>query len=144
MKIKKLAVAPTAFLHLKGPDGNFLYEGEGEQKEKVGIELFGPGSPQFAQIEERQTARAVERYKDNDGQITHVPIDQRRAETAEDLADLTSGFHHIEHDDANGQPLTGRALVVAVYSEPDLGWIKDQVAKWLGDWGKFTTGSAAS
>ena len=62
MKIASLAVAATAFLHLKGPDGAFLYDG----KEKVGIDLYGPGSPEFAQVEERQSARALKRMQDTD------------------------------------------------------------------------------
>lgn len=128
MKIKTLAVAATAFLHLKGPDGTFLYD----DGKPVGIDLFGPGSPQFAQIEERQTARTIQRMQDNDGKVALAPIAERRAREAEDLSALTSGFRHIEHDD-----LAGSALFTAVYSDPELGWIKAQVLKFVGDWGKF-------
>ena len=135
MKIKSLAVAATAFLHLKGPDGTFLYE----DKEPVGIDLYGPGSPVFAQIEERQSARAIQRRKDNDGQISLAPIAQRRAEEVQDLVSLTASFRNIEVDD-----LTGAALHEAVYSDPSLGWIKAQAAKFVGDWGKFSVASTAA
>lgn len=138
MKIAKLAVVTTAFLHLKGPDGALLYEG----KEKVGIDLYGPGSPEYARIDERQSTRAVKRMQDNDNKISVAPIDERRAEAAEDLTALTAGFHHIEHDGPDGTPLTGVALHTAVYSDPALGWIKEQATKFVGDWGKFTPGSA--
>lgn len=137
MKITKLAIAATAFLHLKGPDGVPLYEGA----EAVGIDLYGPGSPEHGQIEERQSARVTKRMADNDNKIAHVPLATRRTEAAEDLAALTAGFRHIEHDAADGTPLAGQALYVAVYSDPALGWIKEQVIKFVGDWGKFTTGS---
>lgn len=140
MKIAVLAVAATAFLHLKGPDGSFLYD----QGEQVGIDLYGPGSPQYARIEERQSARAIKRMQDNDNKISHVPIQQRRTEAAEDLAELTAGVRLIEHDDAAGNPLSGSALVIALYSDPALGWIKEQVVRFVGDWGKFTPGSATS
>ncbi|MCU6454353.1 hypothetical protein LPN01_09700 [Sphingomonas sp. A2-49] len=141
MKIKTLAVAATAFLHLKGPDGTFLYEAD---KSPVGIDLFGPGSGEFAKIEERQSARTIKRMQDNDNKVAHVPVEQRRAESAEDLADLTADFRNIDHDSTDGTPLVGRALHIAVYSDPALGWIKEQVVKFVGDWGKFTGSSATS
>ena len=137
MKIASLAVAKTAFLHLKGPDGTLLYDG----KNKVGIDLYSPGSPEFSRVDERQTARAIKRMQDNDNKISAAPADERRAEGAEDLADLTAAFHHIEHDGADGKPLQGRPLHVAVYSDPELGWIIPQVNKMVNDWGKFTPGS---
>jgi len=140
MKIATLAVATTAFLHLKGPDGTLLYEGG----QKVGIDLYGPGSPEFARIEESQSARAVKRMQDNDNKISIAPIDERRAEAAADLTALTAAFRHIEHDGADGKPLTGTALFTAVYSDPALGWIKEQASKFVGDWGKFTPGSTGN
>jgi hypothetical protein len=138
MKIVKLAVSNSGFLHLKGPDGALLYEGE----EKVGIELYSPGSPQFARVEERQTARAIKRMQDNDNKVSLAPIEDRRSEAAEDLVELTAYFQHIEHDDAAGKPLAGAVLHAAVYSDASLGWIKEQVTKFVGDWGKFKPGSA--
>lgn len=135
MKIKSLAVAATAFLHLKGLDGAYLYE----NGEPVGIDLYGPGSMEFAQVEQRQTARALQRMQDNDGKPQAAPIEQRRAQEAEDLTALTAGFRRIEIDD-----LTGNALYMAAYSDPGLGWIKVQALKFVSDWGKFSPGSATS
>lgn len=137
MKIATLAVANTAFLHLKAPDGTLLYDG----KEKVGIDLFSPGSPEYGQVEERRSARTVKRMADNDNKIAHVPLDELRVENAQDLVSLTAGFRHIEHDGPDGSPLAGQALHLAVYSDPSLGWIKEQALKFLADWGKFTPGS---
>ena len=140
MKIATLAVAASAFLHLKGPDGVHLYE----NGEPVGIDLFGPGSRESAQVEERSSARAVKRMTDNDNKMTLAPIDDRRREAAEDLAALTAGFRHIERDDADGKPLAGSALYRAVYSDPELGWINEQALKFQRDWGKFTPGSTGN
>ncbi|MEG3089499.1 hypothetical protein [Sphingomonas sp. PB4P5] len=139
MKIKALAVAATAFLHLKGPDGTYLYDEA--TKEPVGIDLFGPGSRESGEVESRQSARAIKRMQDNDNKISFPPIELQRSEAAEDLASLTAGFRHIEHDGPDGEPLSGRALFHGVYSEPTLGWIKAQVVKFQADWGKFTPGS---
>jgi hypothetical protein len=142
MKIAVLAVAATAFLHLKGPDGSYLYDDA--TKEPVGIDLFGPGSRESAEVESRQSSRAIKRMQDNDNKISFPPIEQQRAEAADDLVALTCGFRHIEHDSPDGQPLGGSALYHAVYSDPSLGWIKAQVVKFQADWGKFTPGSQTS
>ncbi len=137
MKIKMLAVVSTAFLHLKGPDGVHLYD----DGKPVGIELYGPGSAQSGQTESRQSARTIKRVQENDNKLPIVPIEQRRAESSEDLADLTVGFRNLELEGEDGTPLTGRELAIAVYSDPTLGWIKEQALKFVGDWGKFTGGS---
>ena len=140
MKIATLAVSPTSFMHLKGPDGAHLYEG----KEKIGIELYGPGSAEHALVEERVTARMLKRMNDGEGKVSLPSIEVQRAEAAQDLADVTAAFHHIEHDGPDNKPLTGKALFLAVYADPTLGWIKAQAAKHQGDWGKFSAGSANS
>lgn len=142
MKIAMLAVVSTAFLHLKGPDGTYLYEGT----EPVGIDVFGPGSPEFAKVEERQSSRAAKRYEDNDRKISLSlgSIEERRTESAQDLVALTAGFRHIEHESADGKPLAGAELYLAVYADPALGWIKGQVTKFVDDWGKFAPAASGS
>ena len=142
MKIALLAVATSGFCHLKGPDGNFLYDEK--TKEPIGIDLYSPGSPEAAELEGQQSARIIKRMQDNDNKVAHIPVEQRRVETAGDLTALTAGFHHIEYDGPDGQPLTGTALHTAVYSDPTLGWINVQAIKFVADWGKFTPGSPTS
>lgn len=140
MKTKSIIIAATTFLHLKGPDGILLYD----DGKKVGITLYGPGTSQSARVQERQSARIESRLAENDGRFTLAPHDVRRAEQAEDWADQTAEFHHLEHDGPDGQPLSGRDLFVAAYSDPSLGWITDQVQNVIGKWGKFATASTPS
>lgn len=140
MKISSLAVAATAFLHLKGPDGVLLYE----DGKKVGIDLYGPGSAEYARIEERQSARIHKRMQDNDDKVAFASPEVRRTEAIEDLTDLTAAFHHIEYDAPDGTPLAGRPLHVAVYSDKALGWINEQALKFVNNWGKFSPGSTGS
>ncbi|WP_242183218.1 hypothetical protein [Sphingomonas sp. CARO-RG-8B-R24-01] len=140
MKIATLAVSPTAFLHLKGPDGQHLYEAG----KPVGIDLFGPGSPEAAVIESAQSARAIKRMQDNDNKIAMPSIEVQREETTADLIAYTAGLRNIEIDGSGDQPLSGNALLTALYSDPALGWIKVQVIKFVADWGKFMPGSPTS
>ena len=140
MKIAHLAVSQTAFLHLKSPDGTYLYE----KGSPVGIDLYGPGSDEAAEVESRSSARAVKRMQDNDNKISFPPIEEQRAQSLEDLMSLTAVFRNIEHDGPDGQPLSGKDLYRAVYADPAFGWIKVQAFKFQADWGKFLPGSTGS
>jgi len=140
MKIATLAVSPTAFLHLKGPDQQFLYE----DTKPVGIDLYGPGSPEAAVIETGQSQRALKRMQDNDNKVVLPPIETQREETTADLVAYTAGVRNIEIDGPDGQPLIGKALSTALYSDPALGWIKTQVIRFVADWGNFKAGSPTS
>lgn len=133
--ISTLAVADTGAIHLKGPDGAYLYH-EGKP---VRIHLYSPGSDAFAEVEDRQSARSIKRMEDNDGKMTLPPRDQRKADLAEDLATLTVMFENFEYKPAADK--TGKDLYRTVYADKKLGFIVEQVRKALGDWGKFTTGS---
>lgn len=135
MDAKKLKVAARGTIHLKDAEGVPLYDGDAP----VRIIVHGPGSKEFGIVESRQTARALKRMNENDGKVTAPSAEERRAETAEDLATITIDFEHLTYDD-----LTGAALFEAVYGDPDLGYITKQVTKYLADWGNFKVGSSAS
>ncbi len=134
LKISSLAVAETAAIHLKGPTGELLY-GDAERTKPVRIIVFSPGSAAFDALESRQSARTVKRLKANDGEIVAIGAEDRRRDTAEDLATITAAFENFEHDDPS---LSGYELFKAVYADPRLGFIAKQVSKFIGDWGNFT------
>lgn len=138
MDITTQAVADTAFIHLKGADGEHLYS----DGKKVGVVIYGPGSDAYAQVESRQTSRAVKRMQDNDGKVTVAPPEQRDAEQAEDLAAITVSFENFTYPPAADKQ--GAELFRAVYADKRLGFIARQVAKAVTDWGNFKPGSAAS
>src|SRR3546814_5333114 len=98
--ITSQAVVDTAPVHLKGADGEHLFDAKGNPLQIV---IFGPGSRQFAAIEARQTARAVKRMADNDGKPTVAAPEQRITEQAEDLAAITSEFRHFTYPPAEGK-----------------------------------------
>ena len=134
MDILSQAIADTAALHVKGADGLPLYD----DGKPVKIILHSPGSEAYAQIETKQTQRFLKRMDDNDGKRTAMSAEERLAQTAEDLADVTVEFQNL---DLEGK--TGRALHLAVYGRRELGFIANQVTKFLADWGNFKGAPAA-
>lgn len=136
MDILSQAIADTAVLHVKGADGLPLYSGP--DKQPVQIVLHGPGSDAYAQIETKQGQRMLKRMDDNDGKRTAQSAEERLAQTAEDLADVTVEFKNIDLDGK-----TGRALHLAVYGNRQLGFIANQVMKFIADWGNFKGAPAA-
>lgn len=135
MDVSKLKAAPTATIHVKDINGEPLYDGE----KPVIIKVHGPGSRLFGAVDARQTARTLKRMNENDGKVTAPTAEERIAELAEDLADITISFDGLSCGD-----LTGRELFLAVYGDPELGYIAKQVNRTLGDWGKFKPASAAN
>lgn len=136
MDILTQAVANTAALHVKGADGSPLYSGP--DRKPVRIVVHSPGSEAYAQIETKQTQRVLKRMNDNDGKRTAMTAEERLAQTAEDLADITVDFENLELEGK-----TGRALFLAVYGRRELGFIANQVSKFLADWGNFKGAPAA-
>jgi hypothetical protein len=136
MDILTQAVADTAVLHVKGADGVPLYSGA--ERKPVRIVLHSPGSAAYAQIETRQSQRLLKRLDDNDGKRTAMTAEERLEQTAEDLADVTVEFENIELEGKSG-----RALHLAVYGKRELGFIANQVTKFLADWGNFKGAPAA-
>lgn len=133
--ITTLAVADTAFLHLKDAKGDLLYA----NGFPVGITVYGPSSPAYAIVEGKQTNRAVRRRNDNEGKLSLPGPDEARAEVAEDLAAITVSFDNLTYPPAG--TAQGEALFRALYADPSLGFITNQVGKFVADWGNFSAGS---
>lgn len=138
--IAVLAVASTAALHVKSAAGEPLYA-DAERKLPIRIHLHSPGSEIAGVIEGRQSARALKRMQDNDGKITAAAPEERKAETAADLAALTASFENFTYGDGS---LVGEELFRAVYADQSLGFITKQVVRYFGDWGNFSGASSAS
>ncbi len=135
--IATMAVASTGALHLKDASGNLMYDAEGKPAR---IHLYGPASPQYSRIEELQTQRALKRAQDNDGKPSAMSAEQRRETTAEDYAAVTASFENFTYSPAG--KATGEELYRATYSDPALGFIVNQITRFLADWGNFRPASA--
>lgn len=140
LNIAALSVAATAALHVKSASGELLYA-DAERTLPVRIHLHGPGSKIASVIDGRQTQRSLKRMQDNDNKVTAASPEERKAETAEDLAELTVRFENFTYGDGS---LTGADLFRAVYEDQSLGFITRQVGKFFNDWGNFSGASKAA
>lgn len=129
MDIKSKAVQPTSRLELRDANDELMVG--------VAVNVYGPGSKQYAAAQAQQQNRMIDKLKKKGK--TDQTAEQKAAETAEFLADITVGFEGLEYDN-----LQGRALALAVYSDITIGFISDQVAKHCGDWSNFTKASTTN
>jgi hypothetical protein len=131
LDITTKAISTAAPLHLKDASGNLMFH----DGQPVRIHLYGPASPQYARIEELQTQRALKRAQDNEGKPSAMSADQRRETTAEDYAAVTVQFENFTYPPAGDA--TGADLYRATYADPALGFIVNQITRFLADWGNF-------
>lgn len=136
MDIKSKSVTETGFLHLRDADDTLMYEGESRADEaRVGITLYSPGSRQGQRALANQNNRMMEKIRQK-GKVKQSAA-EKNAEQAEFLVEVTAGFQNLDYPGENGQPLSGKELYRAVYTDPLIGFVPDQAAKYFGEWGNF-------
>ena len=139
MEIKKLAVEETSFLHLRDADDELLYESkpDGTPDEPIGITLYGPGTKTYAKASAAKNNRLMDRLKKKGK--SDMSAEETATENAAFLAACTKSFHHIELDG-----LKDEALFKSVYADQSIGFIAEQSAKHLGEWGNFKPASSTN
>jgi hypothetical protein len=137
--IKKKAVAATSFLHLKDADDLPMNTEptDGSEPQPVGVTVYGPGSKEFQAAQTKVNNRAIARLQKR-GKIEQSP-EGKLKEQAEYLADITASFQNLDYDGK-----TGRELALAVYSDPSIGFVADQVAEHVKEWGNFSQTSSTT
>lgn len=135
--ITSKSVAETAILELTDANEAPLIGDGGEQ---CTITVHGPGSEPFERAAAKRQNRLVDRLK-RKGKADMSPEEQR-AEQAEFLSSITESFNNFGYPPAGDA--TGKPLFRALYMDRKLGFITDQVSRFVGDWGNFTEISAKS
>jgi len=139
--LASIAVVDTSILHLKGPDDELLYFVEGEGvRHPVRAVLYGPGSKQYNTAQSARQSKAIARLQKK-GSAT-ASTGEQNADQVDFLTAITVRFENLVYSKAPGA--TGEALHRAIYADPTVGFIGEQVAKHTGDWANFTKGSATS
>jgi hypothetical protein len=130
-------VVETSVLELNDANDTPMIGDDGKQ---CSITLYGPGSDVFARAEAKRQNRLIERLK-RKGKGDLSP-DEQRAEQAEFLASVTVSVDGFAYPPAG--EATGKDLFRAIYKDRSIGFITDQVQRFVGDWGNFTGSSATS
>lgn len=135
--ITDFEVEETGYLHFTNANDDLMYlkddDGENDLTKPIGGYFFGPGSKEYAKAQTVNSNKIVARVKKK-GNVDQTP-EQKAKEDAEFLVLVTDRFENLTLGD-----LSGAELQKAVYLNPKLGFIKDQVAKHTGDWANFTKG----
>jgi len=120
--------AETAVLEvLNQKEEPLLFNGQ-----PVTIELYGPGSAQYARAQAKvDTASQTRAFATIRGKVTKDAAEETRKLNADKFAACTKTINNF--------PVPGGAL--ALYSNPKLGYITNQVAKFVEDWANFPAGS---
>jgi len=135
MDIRKFAVEETGVLELRDAADEPMV---GDDGKPMTITLYGPGSKPYAKAQAAQQNRMIDKLK-RKGKSDQT-ADEKARETAEFLAGCTKEFSpNIEIDG-----LTGEALFKAVYSDTSIGFVAEQVGRYLGEWGNFSKPSSAT
>lgn len=138
MNIKKFAVEPTKRLHLRDASDQLMYADE-EKTLPMAVNIYGPGSKQYAKAKNNQSVRITEKYNRN-GKIKNLTAEQTRNEVAEFLKDCVESWENVEYEKITEKD----ALSMAIFMDTEIGFIADQIDKELKEWGNFTKLSQAS
>lgn len=134
--ITSKAVKETGLVLLNDAEGAPLM-GEGGQ---CAIEVYGPGSKEYARAEANRSNKAVDRLKRRGK--SKASAEEQRAEQADFLSDITIGLQHFGYSPAG--EATGKELYRQLYMDRRVGYVADQVQEYVGDWGNFTGASETS
>lgn len=128
MDIKKFAVTETGVLTLRDAADEVMM---GEDNKPMTITLFGPGSREHSKATTLQTNRMIDKLK-RKGK-TDQTSDEKDKENADFFVACTK---ELSPNIQNGD-LKGEALIRSIYTEKTLGFIPEQVGKFLQDWSSF-------
>lgn len=133
--IKKHALVPTAIHHLRDGNDELMYadgpDGQPDKTKPMRAHMFGPGTKTFAKARAAASNRNMDRYKKKGK--SDLSAEDQAEETATFLAACTDHLENVEYD-----ALTGNAMLLAIYTDPELCFIPAQLDKFLGDTANFT------
>lgn len=132
--------APTVFLmKLKNADGSVMTNDKGEVAQ---VRLHSPASKVWEAAMALRKRRNLKKIRENGGKLEGA-ADDETTDKIKFLCAITEEFIGVTVPLGEGES-GAKALVEAIYSNPHLGYIRDQVDTAAQDWGSFLEASAES
>lgn len=125
-------------INLKRPDGSPLLD---ENNQPAFARVHSPASKIWEVANASKRRKAMKRVREGGGKI-EASVDDS-ADTIDFLVAITEEFVNVEVPLPEGEA-GAKALVRAIYSNPALGYIRDQIDAAAVDWGSFLETSATS
>lgn len=132
-------VSTIGQINLKTPEGSPLLDPETQQP--AFARVHSPASKIFEVATAAKRRKSMKRVREAGGRIEAIADD--REDNVEFLVAITESFENVDVPLPEGES-GAKALVRAVYSNPALGFIREQVEAAANDWGSFIKGSANS
>lgn len=130
LNIRHRAVHATIEFQLTDADDAPLFNDDGTP---CMCTVHGPGSRKYVGAQARRQAKLL--VKVQKGKEPSFTADEQLRNQAEFLADITEAIG-LAYDE-----LDGRYKLLAIYGDPELGFVAEQVTKKAGDWANFSRGS---
>jgi hypothetical protein len=123
---------------LKNADGSPMLD---DANQPAYVRLHSPASKVWQVADAAKRRKAMKRVRENGGKIEAAADGDE--DVIEFLVAVTEDFVNVSVPLAEGE--TGaKAMVRAIYSNPALGYIRDQAEAAASDWGSFTDGSVTA
>lgn len=136
MNLKSFEMEETGVLHLKDAGDAPMYangeDGQPDLGKPIRVHVYGPGSKQYARAANEKANRHVDLMKAKGR--TKESVEEATLANAKFLTGCTKGWDNVELD---GE--TGDELSMAIYTNPRLSFIRDQVATYIAETANFLT-----
>lgn len=129
-------VPPIFDLQLKNADGSPMLD---EENNPAFVRVHTLASKTYEVAQTALRRKSLKRVRENGGKMEAVADD--RDDKTDFLVAVTEEFVNVALD---GVGTGAKALATAIYKDPELGFIRDQVEAAYSDWGSFTDGSATN
>lgn len=133
LNIRTHAVAAMITFALLDAEDQPLVDAQGKPCRAT---IHGPGSRVYIAAQSARQAKLMGKLQKNKEPI--FTADEELRSRSEFLAAITDDIE-LGYDD-----LEGREKHLAIFGDPELGFIAEQVTKKAGDWANFSKGSAKS
>lgn len=139
LNIRSKAVLAVITFQLCDADDAPLFQEDGTTP--VNVTVHGPGSKVYTNAQQAKSDKVLAKVMK--GKEARLTTDEANASQIEFLTTITESID-VAYVTDDGRELDGKEKIRAIYSDPSIGFIVDQVNKKVSDWGNFKRQSATS